>query len=143
MERRSGILFEKLLRKPGGDIEQSVGYEPRFEGAGQAGDVHLGLFRVDMTFSAMREHRAIKRVTVDWEERGSRTMAWCIPRKEAGRLSKNQQWELTRGCCETREKPGDWDPAHAEEEYQEEGAAMVSNVLTCQVQHSLRSDHRI
>lgn len=70
------------MRKPGGDIEQSVGCEPRFEGAGQAGDVHLGLFRVDMTFSAMRENRAIKGVTVDWEERGSRTMAWCVPGKK-------------------------------------------------------------
>lgn len=79
---RSGILFEKLSRKPRGDIEQSVGYEPRFEGAWQAGDVHLDLFRVDMTFSAMRESTAIKGVTVDWEERGSGTMAWCVPGKK-------------------------------------------------------------
>lgn len=63
-------------------MERSVGHEPRFEGDGQAGDVSLGLFRVDMTFSAMRENRAIKGVTVDWEDGGSRTMAWCLPGKK-------------------------------------------------------------
>ena len=42
----------------------------------------MDLFRVDMTFSAMRESTAIKGVTVDWEERGSGTMAWCVPGKK-------------------------------------------------------------
>lgn len=46
-----------LLRNPSGDIEQSVGYGSGLGvgAGGRAGDVHLGVFSMNMMFRAMRE----------------------------------------------------------------------------------------
>lgn len=57
------------VRNPSGNIEQSVGYEPGLEGGGWAGGGHLGVFRTNMTFGAMRENGATKGVSVDRKEK--------------------------------------------------------------------------
>lgn len=58
--------------------KQSVEYEPGFEGGGWAGGGHLGVFRTNMTFGAMRENGATKGVSVIGKQSGSRTMPWSI-----------------------------------------------------------------
>lgn len=60
----------RSVRNPSGNTEQGVGYEAGFEGGAWAGGGHLDVFRMNMTFGAVRENGVTQGVSADRKEKG-------------------------------------------------------------------------